>query len=186
MSTLKYLIVFSLLICISSINIDFGYKNVVYNPYRVFGLPPWSSMKKIKSKYKQLVLKYHPDKSHGATTEKFQLIQSSYELIKKQRKESEESDEEMSFSTVISDTAKSIITVEFFFFIAYIISYLIYKLQLLIIIPLFYQVVAFVFIDNIIPHWFEDQGKEYITCLCSGIGFYVLHLVGKKIFKFFK
>ena len=183
MSTIKYLLFFSLLICISSINLGFGFKNVVYNPYRVFGLPPWSSMKKIKSKYKQLVLKYHPDKSHGKTTEQFQLIQSSYELIKKRRKENEENDEEMSFSTVISDTIKTIITVELIFLGVYVISYLIYKLQLLIVIPLFYQVVAFVFIDNLIPHWFDEQSVEYFICLCSGIGFYVAHLVIKRIFK---
>ena len=183
MSLLKYFAAFSLLICISSINLDLGYKNIVNNPYRIFGLPPWSSMKKIKTKYRQLVLKYHPDKSHGKTTEQFQLIQQSYENIKKSRKEHEESDEQMSFSTVISDTVKGVILVELIFFVAYVISYLIYKLQLLVIIPLFYQVIAFVVIDNIIPHWFDEQGVEYFICLCSGIGLYVVHLIIKKIFK---
>ena len=29
---------------------NYDYNNILVNPYRVFGLPPWSSMKDIKKK----------------------------------------------------------------------------------------------------------------------------------------
>ena len=75
----------SLIIGIASFTINFNfdfsnYKGVVYNPYRVFKLPPWSSMKTIKKKYNELVRKYHPDKSHGDTRKEFETIQQSYDL----------------------------------------------------------------------------------------------------------
>lgn len=158
------------------------FQNVVYNPYRVFNLPPWSSMKKIKQKYKELVLKYHPDKSHTDTSAQFQLIQQSYEEIKNKRKGNEESDTEISISTVVHDTIKSIINVELIFLFIYVVSYIIYKLQLLIIVPLFYQVMSFVLVDNLIPHWFDDQGGEIACGFVGGIVLLVFHKTIKKIF----
>ena len=86
----------TLLISVTTISFKFGlgylsnYKDVVYNPYRVFGLPPWTSMKKIRKKYNELVRKFHPDKSHKDTRKEFELIQQSYDIIKKSRKENEE------------------------------------------------------------------------------------------------
>ena len=129
----------TLLISVTTISFKFGlgylsnYKDVVYNPYRVFGLPPWTSMKKIRKKYNELVRKYHPDKSHKDTRKEFELIQQSYDIIEKSRKENEENEEEMSFSTVITETIRSILGVEIIFFAIYMLAYITYKFQMLIV-----------------------------------------------------
>ena len=84
---LKKILFCSLIINITSFTFSFNiisdifnYRGVVYNPYRVFGLPPWTSMKKIKKKYKELVKKYHPDKSH--TRKEFETCLSLMEAKK--------------------------------------------------------------------------------------------------------
>ena len=86
----KTLLFFSFIINIYSIKFTFlgfmHYKGVVYNPYRVFGLPPWTSMKKIKKRYNELVKKYHPDRSETGNREEFEIIQQAFEMIKKERK----------------------------------------------------------------------------------------------------
>lgn len=184
-SRLKFLflsIFLTLIISSSSFNFEkIKFKNYVYNPYRVFSLPPWTSMKKIKQKYHELILKYHPDKSHADTSEQFQLIQQSYEEIKKKRKGNEESDTEISITTVIQDTVKSIINVELIFLLIYIISFIIYKLQLLVIVPIFYQIMSFVLVDNLIPHWFDEQGGEIACGFIGGIILMIFHTIIKKI-----
>ena len=171
----------TLLISVTSISFKFGlgylsnYKDVVYNPYRVFGLPPWTSMKKIRKKYNELVRKYHPDKSHKDTRKEFELIQQSYDIIKKSRKENEENEEEMSFSTVITETIRSILGVEIIFFAIYMLAYITYKFQMLIVEPLFYLIISFTIIDNIFPHWFKEDYYQYLISFILGIGLYYFH-----------
>ena len=171
----------TLLISVTSISFKFGlgylsnYKDVVYNPYRVFGLPPWTSMKKIRKKYNELVRKYHPDKSHKDTRKEFELIQQSYDIIKKSRKENEENEEEMSFSTVITETIRSILGVEIIFFAIYMLAYITYKFQMLIVEPLFYLIISFTIIDNIFPHWFKEDYYQYLISFVLGIGLYYFH-----------
>ena len=36
---------------------DYNYNDFLINPYRVLGIPPWSSMKTIKGKYRELIKK---------------------------------------------------------------------------------------------------------------------------------
>ena len=179
----KKILFCSLIIYITSFSFtfDFGfsdlskYKGVVYNPYRVFGLPPWSSMKKIRKKYNELVRKYHPDKSHRDTRKEFEMIQQSYDLIKKKRKENEENEEEMGFSSVISDTIRAIINVELLFLVIYAMAFISFKFQMLIAIPLFYLIFSFTLVDNVIPHWFQTEFNEYVASFIFGILLYYLH-----------
>ena len=147
-------------------NIDL--KGVVYNPYRVFNLPPWSSMKTIKKRYKELIKKYHPDKSHSNTQEQFQLVQSSFEKIKEARKDHGD-DEELSFSSVVKELIKSIVSVELIFCVIYMITSLIYKLQLLFVVPMAFQIISFVLVDNFFPHYFKDQNQEILVAFIGGI-----------------
>ncbi len=181
---LKNLLFYSLIIAINSATFSFSInglkeffksKGLVYNPYRVFGLPPWTSMKNIKKKYNELVRKYHPDKSHTDTRELFERLQKSYDVIKKTRKENEENEEEVSLSTVITGTIKSILNVELLFLGVYVIIYGIYKFEMLIAVPLFYLILSFTLIDNLIPHWFKKDIYEHITCLVVGFGLYMIH-----------
>ena len=179
---LKKILLCSLIINITSFTFSFNinsnlfnYKGLVYNPYRVFNLPPWSSMKKIKKRYNELVRQYHPDKSHTDTRKEFEMIQQSYDLIKKKRKENEESENEIAFSTVITDTIRSVLNIELLFLGIYIIAYITYSFQMLIFVPLFYIIFSFTFIDNMLPHWFQTEFKLYISCFIVGIALFILH-----------
>lgn len=53
------------------------------NYYEVLGIPKNASADEIKSSYRKLVLKYHPDKNKGddSATEKFKEIQEAYEVL---------------------------------------------------------------------------------------------------------
>lgn len=54
------------------------------NPYQVLGLPYPSPLKDVKSAYRKLAFKYHPDTSKELDAEKrFIRIQKAYELIMK-------------------------------------------------------------------------------------------------------
>ena len=175
----KALLFFSFIVNIYSIKFSFfglmNYKGVVYNPYRVFGLPPWTSMKKIKKRYNELVRKYHPDKSHKDTRKEFELVQQSFDAIKKKRKESDENEVEMSFSNVITGTISSIVNIEALLLLVYLIAYVTFKFQMLIVIPLIFMIISFTTIDNLFPHWFDSESYEYLVCFIVGIGLYILY-----------
>ena len=81
----------------------------------------------------------------------------------------------MSLSTVITGTIKSILNVELLFLGVYVIIYGIYKFEMLIAVPLFYLILSFTLIDNLIPHWFKKDIYEHITCLVVGFGLYMIH-----------
>jgi glycerol uptake facilitator-like aquaporin len=58
------------------------------NPYRVLGVAPYHSMSHIKSVYKNLAKKHHPDKTKDKSEEarkKFYRIQAAYEQIKEMK-----------------------------------------------------------------------------------------------------
>ena len=188
MSIMKIFILLSFIITINTISFSFSsryfseltnYKDMIINPYRVLGIPPWSSMKKIKRKYNELVKKYHPDKSETGNREDFELIQKSFELIKKKRKENEENEEDISFSSVLRSTIGDILNVEIIFGLIYIVAYAIYKFNELIYVPVFYMIISFTIIDNIFPHFFSESFIEYIACAVIGWFLYSRH---KKFF----
>ena len=193
MSIIRIFILLSFIIAINSISFSFSFgsgtgsfsnlfnfKDLTCNPYRVLSLPPWSSMKKIKRRYNELVKKYHPDKSETGSREEFELIQKSFEILKQKRKESEENEEDISFSFVIRSTIGDILNVEIIFGLIYIVAYAIYKFNILIYVPLFYMIISFTLIDNIFPHFFKETYIEYIVCLAVGWFLYSKH---KQYFK---
>ena len=185
---IKTLLFCSFIINIYSAKFSFfgfsSYKGVVYNPYRVFGLPPWTSMKKIKKRYNELVRKYHPDKTHKDTRKEFELVQQSFDIIKKKRKESDENEVEMSFSSVITGTISSIVNIEALLLIVYLMAYITFKFQMLIVVPLFFMIISFTTIDNLFPHWFDSESYEYFICFIVGIALY--YFFGKYIKAIFK
>ena len=169
-------------------DITFDYNNVLINPYRVLGIPPWSSMKEIKGKYRQLILKYHPDKTKGKTKKEFEIIQSAYEKIKSQRESyykntNENKDEEIfSFKSIIQSTFKEIIIVEIVFSVIYYISFWTYSIQKMLIGPLFYIVLSCVIISHFFPHFFNDGTTEFSTGLLIGFILFIF----SKLFKCLK
>jgi len=172
------LIIFSVIFTLSK-SFDFkkyDYNNLLVNPYRVFGLPPWSSMKDIKKRYRHLIKQYHPDKTHKKTVEQFELIQTAYEQIKKERKEKNENDEEkeISFFTLIKATIKEILIIEILFTIAYYASYWTYNLQKFLMKPILYMICSHVIIDNYIPHFFNDRITQFLVSCLVGLGLFIL------------
>jgi hypothetical protein len=155
---------------------NYDYNNILVNPYRVFGLPPWSSMKDIKKRYRHLIKQYHPDKTHKKTVEQFELIQTAYEQIKKERKEKNENDEEkeISFFTLIKATIKEILFIEILFTVAYYASYWTYNLQKFLMKPILYMICSYVIVDNYIPHFFNDRITQLLVSCLIGLGIFIL------------
>jgi DnaJ like chaperone protein len=63
-----------------------------HNPYVLLGLEEGVSFEKVKSAYRKMILKYHPDKRGGKVTEeeanrKFREIQKAFDVISRQMKE---------------------------------------------------------------------------------------------------
>ncbi len=155
---------------------NYDYNNILVNPYRVFGLPPWSSMKDIKKRYRHLIKQYHPDKTHKKTVEQFELIQTAYEQIKKERKEKNENDEEkeISFFSLIKATIKEILFIEILFTVAYYVSYWTYNLQKFLMKPILYMICSYVIVDNYIPHFFNDRITQLLVSCLIGLGIFIL------------
>ena len=186
MSLIRILILISIFININSITFTFSLGNLfdelqkllvqsLYkNPYRTLNIPPWTSMKKIKKRYNELVKKYHPDRSETGNREEFEIIQQAFEMIKKERKEKEEN-ENLSLSDVIKITISKILNIEIIFGLVYTASYLVYKFQKLIYVQLFYMVISFTIIDNLFAHFFSGTLIKYIICLAIGWFLYTRH-----------
>jgi DnaJ-class molecular chaperone len=51
------------------------------NLYKVLEIEPLASISEIKAAYKRLVLKHHPDKTGGETTQTFLDVQNAYEIL---------------------------------------------------------------------------------------------------------
>ena len=172
------LIIFSVIFTLSK-SFDFkkyDYNNLLVNPYRVFGLPPWSSMKDIKKRYRHLIKQYHPDKTHKNTSPQFELIQNAYEKIKKERKEKKENDEEreISFYSLFKSTIKEILIIEIGFTLIYYISYWTYKLQKFLMKPILYIICSNVIVNNYIPHFFNDRITQFLISSLFGLGFFII------------
>ena len=155
---------------------NYDYNNILVNPYRVFGLPPWSSMKDIKKRYRYLIKQYHPDKTHKNTSPQFELIQNAYEKIKKERKEKNENDEEkeISFFSLIKATIKEILFIEILFTVAYYASYWTYNLQKFLMKPILYMICSYVIVDSYIPHFFNDRITQFLISSLFGLGFFII------------
>jgi len=58
-----------------------------FDPYQVLGLDKSATDEEVKEAYRELVNKYHPDKSGTPKTKfAFQMVLAAYELIKMQRR----------------------------------------------------------------------------------------------------
>jgi curved DNA-binding protein CbpA len=56
-----------------------------YNPYNILSLDKDCSLKELKTMYKKLAIKYHPDRNNGETDKEFKLITQAYLYILKKK-----------------------------------------------------------------------------------------------------
>ena len=183
---ISYILFISIISSSKSFNFeDYNYNDFLINPYRVLGIPPWSSMKTIKGKYRELIKKYHPDQTKGKTRQQFELIQTAYEKIKEERQNNKDEngdEKEINFKFIIHKTFREILIVAIIFNVIYYISYWTYSIQKLLIKPLFYIVFSCVFINSFLPHFFNDENTEFLTGVFVGIFIFLF----KRIFQFFR
>lgn len=161
---------------------NWDYKNVVVNPYRVLGISPFSSMNKIKKRYRELVKKYHPDKNKGHA-EQFRLIQKSFEEIKKKRSD-DDSDIDITFGALVKETIKDILLAEFFFALFYGVAYVCYTFSNWTLKFFAYQMISFTFFENVLPHFFNNILEQYAISLIVGLMLYGQNYLFKFIWPF--
>ena len=63
------------------------------NHFKVLGLPPEADEKEIRSAYRNLAKKYHPDAGAVSSPEKFHAIQNAYKVLTKAEKTHESASE---------------------------------------------------------------------------------------------
>jgi len=131
------------------------------NPYLILGVPPWAKFANIKKKYKKLL-------SHENDIIRLQLIKQAYNKLEMEYKNNKKKDK--TFYEVLGATIKRIFIYEFMMLGIIIITWLIYKFTSF----FSWLVVAFVIIDNLIPHLFDTMFSQYIFSLIFGIVLYFL------------
>ena len=175
---ISYILFISIISSSKSFNFeDYNYNDFLINPYRVLGIPPWSSMKTIKGKYRELIKKYHPDHTKGKTRKQFELIQTAYEKIKEERQNNKDEngeEKEINFKFIIHKTFREILIVAIIFNVIYYISYWTYSIQKMLIQPLIYIVFCCCVINNFFTHYFNDDFSEYYTGFLFGIVLFIL------------
>lgn len=53
-----------------------------FNPYKILGVTPESPLTDIKTAYRRLALKYHPDRPETGNADQFRAVQEAYEALK--------------------------------------------------------------------------------------------------------
>lgn len=77
----------------------------MYDPYNVLGVSPLASFSEIKSAYKKLCKKYHPDNQDdtgSSNAEKFVEVSKAFKAISKSHSKGEESRSIYSFKTLFN------------------------------------------------------------------------------------
>jgi hypothetical protein len=148
------------------------------NPYRVFRLPPWSSMEEIKKKYNELVRKYHPDKNKYSG-DKFIKIQKAYERLKEVRKieKDEFEDIEDPFYSAVQETLQLTAVIALAFSMIYLFFWIGFKVYSFIWLFMLYMSITFIFVDKLIPHYFKDQTSQYTSSFLIGLILYYRPIV---------
>src|SRR4051794_13831400 len=92
------ILIFACIVSLYSCDSVSDIEDYLTNPYRILRIPPWSNRTEIKKVYKELVNKYHPDKSKIKNKEEAKLkwleIQKAYEKIKESQRDSEDEAED--------------------------------------------------------------------------------------------
>jgi curved DNA-binding protein CbpA len=151
---------------------DFEIEDLYENPYRELSIAPWSSMKEVKQKYKELVKKYHPDKSQKKShKEKFIDIQKAYEKIKSLRSVDEDEDDEVNerFWDAVKDSSAYVIVLFIVLFMNHIAITICNKIYSVIWKPIFYVCATAIIVSKMFPHYFKSLEKQIIFSMVFGL-----------------
>jgi hypothetical protein len=153
------------------------YESILENPYRVLEIAPWSSMEVVRKRYNELAKKSHPDMKSGSSS-KFMKIQSAYEQIKSARKLNDEDDSLL--KNIFFDFLYSVISVFSIMGSCYLISWACFKFFEYIWKFVTTIIIAFLFIDKFLPHFFKTSGSQTMASIALGLILYYK----EKILKF--
>jgi hypothetical protein len=163
---MKLTFLFSLLLQIAKIKLFSleEIQNELSNPYRVLGIAPWASSKEIKTKYTELVKKYHPDHSTGTESQKkFMEVQKAWERIKTRNKIIDNEDtEDNRIVDVLTHLLMMVLLVSLILFAVYVCLWLSYTLFLYSWRYMFFLVTLMSLFEFVIPHYFDSFTKELI------------------------
>jgi len=155
------------------------------NPYRVLGVSKFHSMTHIKKVYKDLVLKYHPDKNKPNSEEesqeirkKFYAIQTAFETIKEEKGLGINSaadgdsyeDGDTDFYGAIIKTALTtalymLILYSIYYSVAFIMTCIEFFFNFF-----FYSCIVYSVVDLFFAHYFETSDTQNATCFLITIG----------------
>ena len=147
------------------------------NPYLFLQVPPWSKFNDVQKRFNYLKDKaIYQKKTH---TRNYNLMKKSYEKIEEEYINSGYKDK--TFFGVLINTFKNIFIYELLMLIVLFITWFIYKFNTYAAL----LVVAFVTIDNLIPHWFGYMITQYIVSFLLGTiiyfrGFFLSFIYGDK------
>jgi hypothetical protein len=160
------------------------YESILENPYRVLELAPWSSIEVVRKRYNELAKKYHPDMKTGSNS-KFMKIQSAYEQIKSARKLNDEEDNLL--KNIVSDFFYSVISVFLILGSCYLISWSCFKFFEYIWKFVTTIIIAFLFMDKFMPHFFKTSGSQTMASLALGLILYykekILNFISRLVYK---
>ena len=168
----------------TSIEFNFNQLNLdkyTLSPYRVLGIPPWSTDNTIKKKYKTLVKKLHPDKNPSPNAkEQFRMLHKAYEEIKKTRKLESSNESGNSnlkgFNSFLTETFFEIIKTQSLFNLIYGLCWLIYKFNQFMVKPMIFGIIAFNLIDTLFPHIIQSHTAVIAVSVLLSI---LLHFLTK-------
>lgn len=167
--------------------VDVDFEDLFDNPYRDLKVAPWSSMQEIKTRYNELVVKYHPDRNKKTgSKEKFIKIQNAYEKLKKSRKAQEEEEDDGPLDTVIMDVVTISLAVIFIMSMIYFSLLFTFKIYSYIWKFLTLTSIVIIGIDKLFPHYFMALTSQLLYSFIFSVCIYCLPKILMGISNIFK
>jgi 6-pyruvoyl-tetrahydropterin synthase len=134
------------------------------NPYFIFHIPPWSDFSKFTEVYMKLKKKYLHDESEEGK-KKLKNIELAYKKVK------EDFEKDKNYNNIFNLIRNSFFNFIFYMgiiYIFYFLSWIGFKIQGLgKIFSL--QIIAFILVNNFIPHYFNNTSNQYVISFIFGL-----------------
>ena len=151
--------------------------DLIGNPYFILKVPPWAKFKDVRKRYNKLKEKAELKKK--TNTKMYKKIEKAFKILEEEHIKNDYKDK--TFFEVLFNTFKNIFFYELIMLVLLFITWFIYKFNTYAAL----LVVAFVTIDNLIPHWFGYMITQYIVSFLLGTiiyfrGFFLSIIYGDK------